>query len=427
MGPTGDAPEIPLLDGLARGAFGYGRIALIEFQPNSLWFETALTIASQALRAGVRTDFHTFQHPPVDARRAMAAQGIDVPKMEGDRLLRILDSYTLQTGLGAPSSHEPYEFASRSLRMQDWKAATPGVLDRPEEHRVLHIDENDSVLAQYNREAEILDFFRTRMFEGARRNEILFLHAFTTRTHSPRFYGAFESLADIVVDFESREERGHLAQRVRVRKVRDRAADVRWRAVHVLPDGAVALQAARPVERSPRPRARSPGPERRLAAVMFIDMVGFTALAQEREGPALAALEECRQVVRPVLAEHDGTEIKTMGDAFLVEFTSALAASRCAVAVQEALDRRNSASAAAALRLRIGIHLGDVVHREGDLYGDAVNLASRIEPLAPPGGICVSQQVYDQVWNKMDLNFVSLGKKRLKNVRAPVGVYRIDR
>jgi adenylate cyclase len=166
--------------------------------------------------------------------------------------------------------------------------------------------------------------------------------------------------------------------------------------------------------------------ERRLAAIMFTDMVGYTALGQRNESLSLALIEEQRRLIRPLLSSHAGREVKTMGDAFLVEFPSALEAVLCAAEIQEKLAERNSAvPEQRKLQVRVGIHVGDVVHGAGDIFGDAVNVASRIEPLAEEGGICVSQQVYDSVRNKTELEFEALGEVELKNVQLPLNVYRI--
>ncbi len=166
--------------------------------------------------------------------------------------------------------------------------------------------------------------------------------------------------------------------------------------------------------------------ERRLAAVMFTDVVGFTALGQANEELALQLLEEHRGVVRPILVKHRGIEVKTMGDAFLVEFPSALEAVRCAVEIQKTLRDRNIAiPEGRRVQLRVGIHVGDVMHAKGDILGDAVNVSSRIEPLAPPGGVCISEQAYDHVRNKMGMEFEKLEGKTLKNVSLPIDVYRI--
>lgn len=159
---------------------------------------------------------------------------------------------------------------------------------------------------------------------------------------------------------------------------------------------------------------------------MFTDLVGYSALSQKDESLALELLELHRALVRPHLASHGGTEIKTIGDAFLVEFASALDAVTCAVAIQRTLHEHNrTAPPERAVRMRIGLHAGDVVHRENDVYGDGVNIAARIEPLAEPGGICLSEDVARQIRNKAGCEVVKLGTGELKNITMPVEIYRV--
>jgi adenylate cyclase len=166
--------------------------------------------------------------------------------------------------------------------------------------------------------------------------------------------------------------------------------------------------------------------ERRLAAIMFTDIVGYTALTQANEGRTIELLERHNAMLRPIFTRFHGKEVKTAGDSFLVEFESALDALRCAAEIQSELHEYNgSSSPGQQIRLRIGIHLGDVVHKEGDVLGDAVNISSRIEHLAEPEGVCISRQVYDQVRNKSDLPMVSMGEKELKNVGVPTEVFSV--
>ncbi|MHB1867735.1 MAG: adenylate/guanylate cyclase domain-containing protein [Nitrososphaerales archaeon] len=169
-----------------------------------------------------------------------------------------------------------------------------------------------------------------------------------------------------------------------------------------------------------------PEGERRLAAIMFTDIVGYTALAQRNESLALQLLAENRKILRSTFSQYKGEEIKTIGDAFLVEFSSVLEAVRCAIAIQRDLEERRAAAPSGDItQVRIGVHVGDVVHTENDIYGDAVNVASRIEPLAEPGGICLSAQVFEQVRNKVECPIVSLGRKELKNVQQLTEVYKV--
>ncbi len=165
---------------------------------------------------------------------------------------------------------------------------------------------------------------------------------------------------------------------------------------------------------------------RRLAAIMFTDLVGFTKLGQQDEETALRVRREHQALLRPIFAAFGGHEVKTLGDGFLVDFASAVEAVKCAVEIQRAVAARNaSVGSADQFLLRVGLHSGDVVEEEGDVLGDAVNVASRIEPLAEPGGICLSGTVYQQVRNKLPILFERIGDRTLKNVQEPVEVYRV--
>ena len=168
-------------------------------------------------------------------------------------------------------------------------------------------------------------------------------------------------------------------------------------------------------------------PTRGLAAIMFSDIVGFTALTQKNEGHALQLLEEYRALTRRALAKYKGREVKTMGDGFIVEFTSALEASECAVEIQRLMQERNmKVGAGDKLWARIGIHVGDVERKGSDILGDAVNIASRVYSFADAGGICITRQVFDQIWNKIGNHLTELGKRDAKNLDSPIDLFAVD-
>jgi adenylate cyclase len=166
--------------------------------------------------------------------------------------------------------------------------------------------------------------------------------------------------------------------------------------------------------------------ERRLAAIMFTDLVGYTAMTQRNESLALELLERHNTLLRSVVKQHRGREVKTVGDAFLLEFESALEAVLCAVEIQSVLSERNKfVGGTERILVRIGIHVGDVIHRGGDVLGDAVNIASRIVSYAEQGGICISGQVYAQVANKLGYPLLKMSGQPLKNVEQPIDLYRV--
>lgn len=161
---------------------------------------------------------------------------------------------------------------------------------------------------------------------------------------------------------------------------------------------------------------------RRLAAILAADVVGYSALMERDEEPTYAEFERLkRELIEPSLSRHEGRLIKTTGDGALAEFASPLAAMRCAVEIQDHL-----ASGSSPLRLRVGLNLGDViVGQDGDLYGDGINIAVRLEGVADPGGILISEKVYSEVEGKLDVGFENRGEQQLKNISKPVRAYAV--
>ena len=167
--------------------------------------------------------------------------------------------------------------------------------------------------------------------------------------------------------------------------------------------------------------------ERRLAAILAADVAGYSRLMESDEEGTLAALRAVRREVGdPAIAAHNGRVVKTTGDGLLVEFPSVVDAVRCAVAVQEAMATRNAGvSPDRRLEFRIGINLGDVIIEDGDIFGDGVNIAARLEALAEPGGICMSGTVRDHIGERLAIGFDDLGEQQVKNIARPVHVFRI--
>jgi adenylate cyclase len=166
--------------------------------------------------------------------------------------------------------------------------------------------------------------------------------------------------------------------------------------------------------------------KRKIAAILAADVVGYSKLVADDEEETLRRLASYRAVIDDFIAKANGRIFNTAGDAVLAEFSSAVEAVRCAIDVQESLRTRNMAyPPSRQMSLRIGITIGDVVERDGDLLGDGVNIAARLEGLAAPGGICISRTVYEQVANKLSVQFADIGAQEVKNIPNPVHAYMV--
>jgi len=168
--------------------------------------------------------------------------------------------------------------------------------------------------------------------------------------------------------------------------------------------------------------------ERRLAAILAADAVGYSRMMRENEPGALALLQKHRsEVIDPAIEKHHGRTVKLMGDGLLAEFASVVEAVNCAAEIQRAMGARNAGiDAQRQMAFRIGVHLGDIIVEDNDLYGDGVNIAARLEGIAQHGGICISRQAYDQVQKKVALGYRNLGPQNLKNIADPVEVFAIQ-
>src|SRR6516164_6628070 len=167
--------------------------------------------------------------------------------------------------------------------------------------------------------------------------------------------------------------------------------------------------------------------ERRLAAILAADVAGYSRLMGADEEDTLARLKaHRRELIDPKIGEHRGRIVKTTGDGILVEFPSVVEAISCAVAVQREMARRNAGTAQdRRIAFRIGVNLGDIIVEDGDIHGDGVNIAARLEGIAEPGGIFISEDAFRQVRGKVDAEFDDLGEQSLKNIVRPIRIYRI--
>lgn len=242
--------SLPLIEELVPGGIDYATVLLVEFEPHSLWYDAAFTIASQAVRKGIKTDLHLLQHSVLEARNKMSKLGVDVRKLQVEDLLRFIDSYTVQMGLGSAEKPKGADaFKTESVRISDWAKAAgeqiqQGIADS-EKHR-LHIDDNLTVMTRYNKEDELIDFWRTRIIPLYRARESVLVHPLAVGVASDVFFKQFEALSDGIIDFRSREENGKIEHYVRLRTIQGKAPDTRWQHLLKSSNGLVSLDHSRP-------------------------------------------------------------------------------------------------------------------------------------------------------------------------------------
>ncbi len=240
-----DILAVPILKQLIPEGIDYGMALLVEFEPDSIWYETSLTIAAQALREGVKTAYHTFRHTPRDVERAFARFGLDGKKLKNDGLFELIDSYTVQTGLGAPEKlhSESTEYALiESLKLPDWsisysQAVKAGIPEK--EKRWLHIDDDTTVLAKYNSENTFIEFVRTRGLPITRSTETIALSALLKGVASDAFYRQMEALNDGIIELKTQEKEGEIEHKLRVRAIRGKNFDSKWHTLKLQDNGEV--------------------------------------------------------------------------------------------------------------------------------------------------------------------------------------------
>jgi KaiC/GvpD/RAD55 family RecA-like ATPase len=245
--------HVPIFSDLAPGGFRYGANYLVEFDPSSLWHETSLTIVAKALKADVRTHYHTFMHIPREIREGLQKLGVDVGKVESEDRFRLIDSYSGLTALpiqpepGRVMAGRPRVFLNDPSYLEKYTANIASLFTEgtPEsDKKWLHIDDNTSIYNRYFKEQDVLDIFQTRVFQESRILDLSVFHSVVAGVWSESYYRQFEAQCDGVIDFKVEEDEGQLENYVRVRSIRGKTCDSRWRHLRLEGNGEVVLDKA---------------------------------------------------------------------------------------------------------------------------------------------------------------------------------------
>ena len=237
--------NLPIFESLLSVGLDYGTNLLVEFEPDTIWYDVSLAIAADALRKGLRTEYHTLQLGPTEVRKALNRLGLDVKKLEEEGILRIIDSYNVALGIGSPEEPATRNevFFTKSLRLADWSVGFADQMKSVDERekRWLHIDDDLTPLLRHNDEKAIIHYWQTRMVPWVRAREALSIGAISPGVASESFYKQLEPLNDGIIDLRSREEGGLIGQYLRVRVIRGMQYDSRWLRVELLKDGDLKL------------------------------------------------------------------------------------------------------------------------------------------------------------------------------------------
>lgn len=233
-----DEIQFPLFKAIAPHGFRFGCALLVEFAPDSPWYEVSLTLATQAVSQGVGTEYHCLINAPDKIREKMTKFGLDMQRLERDDTIRIIDDYTAQIGFRKPDASR-----ETSLRVADWSIlATQKMKSLSEsDRRRVHIDDNTSILSRYNKENEIIDYWRTRLIPLSRSLEQVMLHSLVKGVHSEAFINQLESWHDGIVDVRSVEAQRGLEHFIRIRMMRGEECDSKWQRLKLLENHEVTL------------------------------------------------------------------------------------------------------------------------------------------------------------------------------------------
>jgi len=245
-------PVLAILEDLVPNGIRFGASYLVEFGPDSPWYETSLTITASGLRKGARAEYHTYMHPPREVRESLTRLGLNVKELERKDQLRILDTYDVMTGLAHPETPEGMRSKGReayehqSFDLNHWSSKVVNMIREgvtEDEKQWLHIDDNTSVMCHYTDEKLMVDIWRTRIIPYARIRGLAMFHSVMMGIASDSFYKQFESLCDGIIEFRSSDE-GQVEHFARVRTLRGTSSDNRWRRLQLHNDGSVTIDPA---------------------------------------------------------------------------------------------------------------------------------------------------------------------------------------
>ncbi|MDE1852878.1 MAG: hypothetical protein KGI38_03915 [Thaumarchaeota archaeon] len=243
--------DLEILDELAPGAFHYGMTCLVEFEPHSLWHEASLTITAGALKKGIKTEYHLFEHSPSEVRSTLKDMGVEVEKYEERGLFRIMDNYTPTTPLKglAEGKAEPL-LSGRTPDAGKWAEAIRKKMEagfEEEEKKWLHIDDNEAVLLQFSDEDYVVKGWRATFVPMAKARGLLVLHALLTGVASDAYYRKREAVVDAIIDVKSVEEGRRLQHYIRLRTLRGAKFDSSWRKIDLFESNQVRLSSGKEV------------------------------------------------------------------------------------------------------------------------------------------------------------------------------------
>ncbi len=251
--PETSPPTLPLLENFVHGGIRLGANILVEYEAHSPWYETSLSLARDSLKRRIKTEYHTFQHLPDEVREDLGRLGLRVRELEEAGILRVVDSYTITTGIPLPEKGEGgwEPFQSNSTELSVWSKVCVNQMKQgfhQSEKNWLHIDDNTSVLLQYNSEKEFIDFWRITFIPWARARGLTMIHSLVTGAADEAFYRKFEAICDGILDFKSEERAGEIRHFARVRMMRSRRFDSHWKAISISEDGGVRISEPATVE-----------------------------------------------------------------------------------------------------------------------------------------------------------------------------------